>query len=201
LSEKMAGESRLYRLVILGDGGVGKSALTIQLTQNHFVNDYDPTIENSYRKQVLVDNSPIMLEIMDTAGQEELSAMRNQYIQTGQGFLIVFSIISYRSFEAVSKHRDQILRIKDTDKYPMVIVANKIDLSEQREVTTAQGQNLADQFGCPFYECSAKTRVNVEESYYQTVREMRKYDENNGMSTDNVPSANGRKRRGRCDIL
>jgi len=194
-------ESRLYRLVILGDGGVGKSALTIQLTQNHFVTDYDPTIENSYRKQVLVDTVPYMLEIMDTAGQEELSAMRNQYIQTGQGFLIVYSVISYRSFEAVAKHKDQILKIKDCDKYPMVIVGNKIDLVDQREVTQVQGQNLATQFGCPYFECSAKNRVNVEEAYYQAVREMKNYDEIHGLITKEPNGKKIRVRRRGCNIL
>ena len=68
-------------------GGVGKSALTIQLIQNHFVDEYDPTIEDSYRKQVVIDGETCLLDILDTAGQEEYSAMRDQYMRTGEGKL------------------------------------------------------------------------------------------------------------------
>ena len=61
----------MHKVVVLGDGGVGKSCITIQFTQNQFVKEYDPTIENSYRKQVTIDDNSIMLDILDTAGQEE----------------------------------------------------------------------------------------------------------------------------------
>merc|ERR1712137_1153044 len=71
-----------YKLVIVGGGGVGKSALTIQLIQNHFIDEYDPTIEDSYRKQVTIDDETCLLDILDTAGQEEYSAMRDQYMRT-----------------------------------------------------------------------------------------------------------------------
>ncbi|KAL1771079.1 GTPase KRas isoform X2 [Sigmodon hispidus] len=81
-----------YKLVVVGAGGVVKSALTIQLIQNHFVDEYDPTIEDSYRKQVVIDGEICLLDILDTAGQEEYSAMRDQYIRTGEGFLYVFAI-------------------------------------------------------------------------------------------------------------
>ena len=79
----------IFRIIA---GGVGKSALTIQLIQNHFVDEYDPTIEDSYRKQVVIDGETCLLDILDTAGQEEYSAMRDQYMRTGEGFLIVFAV-------------------------------------------------------------------------------------------------------------
>eukprot|EP01104_Vermistella_antarctica_P019428 TRINITY_DN75_c0_g1_i1.p1 TRINITY_DN75_c0_g1~~TRINITY_DN75_c0_g1_i1.p1 ORF type:complete len:207 (+),score=68.99 TRINITY_DN75_c0_g1_i1:60-623(+) len=163
-----------YKLVIVGGGGVGKSALTIQLIQNHFIDEYDPTIEDSYRKQVTIDDETCLLDILDTAGQEEYSAMRDQYMRTGQGFLCVYAITSRSSFDEITSFREQILRVKDEDKVPMVVVGNKSDLEEERQVTTAEGQDLAKSFGCPFFETSAKTRVNVEESFYQLVREIRK---------------------------
>merc|ERR1711913_279415 len=75
-----------YKLVVVGAGGVGKSALTIQLIQNHFVDEYDPTIEDSYRKQVVIDGETCLLDILDTAGQEEYSTMPNPltiYLPTG----------------------------------------------------------------------------------------------------------------------
>jgi len=163
-----------YKLVIVGGGGVGKSALTIQLIQNHFIDEYDPTIEDSYRKQVTIDAETCLLDILDTAGQEEYSAMRDQYMRTGQGFLMVYAITSRSSFEELVGFKDQILRVKEADHVPMVVVGNKSDLESERQVSSQEGQDLARNFSAPFFETSAKTRVNVEESFYSLVREIRK---------------------------
>uniref|UniRef100_A0A8D2CXT2 Small monomeric GTPase n=1 Tax=Sciurus vulgaris TaxID=55149 RepID=A0A8D2CXT2_SCIVU len=78
--------------MVVKAGGVGKSTLTIQLIQSHFVDEYDPTIEDSYLKQVVIDGETCLLDILDTAGQEEYSAMRDQYMRTGEAFLCVFAI-------------------------------------------------------------------------------------------------------------
>jgi len=190
----------LYKLVILGEGGVGKSALTIQLTQNHFITEYDPTIENSYRKQVNIDDETCMLDILDTAGQEEYSAMRDQYIRSGQGFVIVYSITSKPSFESLSNFHDQILRVKDEDSFPTCILGNKCDLEKDREVSTVEGKEFADSIGAPFYETSAKARINVEEGFYQLVRQIRKW---NAMSTDDDGSTKKKKTRktGGCSLI
>jgi len=163
-----------YKLVVVGGGGVGKSALTIQLIQNHFVDEYDPTIEDSYRKQVTIDEETCLLDILDTAGQEEYSAMRDQYMRSGQGFLCVYSITNKTSFEEISTFREQILRVKDSDKVPMVIVGNKSDLDADREVSQADGKDLAAAFGCPWMETSAKAKIRCEDCFYELVREIRK---------------------------
>jgi GTPase KRas protein len=185
-----------YKLVIVGGGGVGKSALTIQFIQNHFIDvslpvpcsvvrlltllsllceqEYDPTIEDSYRKQVSIDERTALLDILDTAGQEEYSAMRDQYMRNGQGFLLIYSITSRSSFDELSCFREQILRVKDADKVPMVIVGNKSDLESERQVSKQEGYELARQFGCPFLESSAKSRINVEETFFELVRGIRR---------------------------
>ncbi|XP_015107483.1 GTPase HRas isoform X1 [Camelus dromedarius] len=146
-----------YKLVVVGAGGVGKSALTIQLIQNHFVDEYDPTIEDSYRKQVVIDGETCLLDILDTAGQEEYSAMRDQYMRTGEGFLCVFAINNTKSFEDIHQYREQIKRVKDSDDVPMVLVGNKCDLAA-RTVEARQAQDLARSYGIPYIETSAKTR-------------------------------------------
>lgn len=176
-----ASEMTEYKLVVVGAGGVGKSALTIQLIQNHFVDEYDPTIEDSYRKQVVIDGETCLLDILDTAGQEEYSAMRDQYMRTGEGFLCVFAINNTKSFEDVHHYREQINRVKDSDDVPMVLVGNKCDLPS-RTVDTKQAQDLAKSYGIPFIETSAKTRQGVEDAFYTLVREIRKHKEkiNNG---------------------
>uniref|UniRef100_A0A673JUF0 small monomeric GTPase n=1 Tax=Sinocyclocheilus rhinocerous TaxID=307959 RepID=A0A673JUF0_9TELE len=154
-----------YKLVVVGAGGVGKSALTIQLIQNHFVDEYDPTIEDSYRKQVVIDGETCLLDILDTAGQEEYSAMRDQYMRTGEGFLCVF---------AINNTKEQIKRVKDSDDVPMVLVGNKCDLPA-RTVDTRQAQELARSYGIPYIETSAKTRQGVEDAFYTLVREIRQH--------------------------
>jgi Ras-related protein R-Ras2 len=102
--------------------------LTIQFIQSHFVQDYDPTIEDSYRKQCVIDDKVAHLDILDTAGQEEFSAMREQYMRTGEGFLLVFSVTDKSSFDEISKFQNQILRVKDKDSFAMIMVGNKSDL-------------------------------------------------------------------------
>ncbi|TPX18933.1 uncharacterized protein E0L32_011411 [Thyridium curvatum] len=183
---------REYKLVVVGGGGVGKSCLTIQLIQSHFVDEYDPTIEDSYRKQCVIDDEVALLDVLDTAGQEEYSAMREQYMRTGEGFLLVYSITSRQSFEEITTFQQQILRVKDKDYFPMVVVGNKCDLESEREVTRAEGEQLAKSFGCKFIETSAKSRINVDKAFYDIVREIRRYNrEMQGYSTGSGVSNNG----------
>ncbi|VDQ12362.1 unnamed protein product [Trichobilharzia regenti] len=163
-----------YKLVVVGAGGVGKSALTIQLIQNHFVEEYDPTIEDSYRKQVVIDGEICLLDILDTAGQEEYSAMRDQYMRTGEGFLCVFAVNNLKSYEDINQYREQIKRVKDADEVPMVLVGNKVDLTN-RSVCTNEAKMSANSYNIPYVETSAKTRQGVEDAFYTLVREIRKY--------------------------
>jgi len=167
---------REYNLVVVGGGGVGKSCLTIQFIQSHFVDEYDPTIEDSYKKQCIIDDEVALLDILDTAGQEEYGAMREQYMRTGEGFLLVYSITSRNSFEEISTFHQLILRVKDQDTFPVIVVANKCDLEYERQVGMNEGRDLAKHFGCKFIETSAKQRINVDEAFTNLVREIRKYN-------------------------
>ncbi|KAI8338762.1 ras-like protein 3, partial [Chlamydoabsidia padenii] len=163
-----------YKIVIVGGGGVGKSAITIQFIQSHFVDEYDPTIEDSYRKQCIIDQETALLDVLDTAGQEEYSAMREQYMRNGEGFILVYSITSRLSFDEISSFYQQIRRVKDKNFFPMILVGNKCDLESDRQVSSQEGHDLAKEFGCPFLETSAKQRIHVDDSFYQVVREIRR---------------------------
>ncbi|KAG2208727.1 ras-like protein 1 [Mucor mucedo] len=167
---------REYKLVMVGGGGVGKSALTIQFIQSHFVDEYDPTIEDSYRKQCVIDSETALLDVLDTAGQEEYSAMREQYMRNGEGFLLVYSITSRLSFEEITTFYQQICRVKDRDYFPMVLVGNKCDLEADRQVSSQEGRDLAKNFGCQFIETSAKQRIHVDEAFFEVVRDIRRYN-------------------------
>lgn len=165
-----------YKLVVVGGGGVGKSALTIQFIQSHFVSDYDPTIEDSYRKQCVIDEKVAHLDILDTAGQEEFSAMREQYMRNGEGFLLVFSLLDRSSFEEIKRtFHPQILRVKDRSEFPMILVGNKSDLEPERTVSTSEGQELAAELKIQYIETSAKQKTNVDQAFHDLVRAIRKF--------------------------
>ncbi|KKZ66524.1 protein Ras-2 [[Emmonsia] crescens] len=180
----MAGKMKLYKLVVLGDGGVGKTALTIQLCLNHFVETYDPTIEDSYRKQVVIDQQACMLEVLDTAGQEEYTALRDQWIRDGEGFVLVYSITSRSSFTRIQKFHHQIQLVKDPlapgMKVPVMLVGNKSDKAIERAVSSQEGSALAKELGCDFVEASAKNCINVEKAFYDVVRLLRQQRQQQG---------------------
>ena len=152
---------------------MGKSALTIQFIQSQFVDEYDPTIEDSYRKQCVIDEESALLDVLDTAGQEEYSAMREQYMRSGEGFVLVYAINARPSFEEIQTFYQQILRVKDTESIPMTLVGNKCDMENEREISTAEGKELARKMGAKFVESSARYRINVDEAYYSLVRSIR----------------------------
>ncbi|XP_052798848.1 ras-related protein M-Ras-like [Mya arenaria] len=187
-----------YKLVVVGDGGVGKSALTIQFFQKMFVEDYDPTIEDSYIQHTDIDGEWCILDVLDTAGQEEFSAMREQYMRKGDGFMLVYSVTDPSSYENIANFHGQILRVKDKDQYPMLLVANKVDLVRQRKVSEVQGRSLAAHLRVPYLETSAKDPpVNVDLAFHDVVRVIRQQPKE---FKKQLKTHKG-KRRVRCNLL
>ena len=123
-------------------------------------------------QEIEVDNTPCVLEILDTAGTEQFASMRDLYIKNGQGFVVVYSLTNHQTFQDIKTMRDQIVRVKGSERVPILLVGNKVDLESQREVPTVEGMALAQIWGCPFVEASAKNRMNVNEVFAETVREM-----------------------------
>lgn len=162
------------RIIVLGSGGAGKSALVTMFISNHFIDFYDPTIEDAYRKQVAIDSDIFLLDILDTAGQEEYSAMRDQYMRHGDGFMLVYSIDARDSFEEVVNLRYKIFQANDKDInnsfIPMILIGCKCDLIQERQVMTSEAIELAKSYNIPFLETSAKNNINVEESFFELVR-------------------------------
>ncbi|GAB9466241.1 hypothetical protein Gpo141_00003619 [Globisporangium polare] len=194
-------DNREYKLVVLGSGGVGKSALTIRLVTDNFLEDYDPTIEDSYRKQTVIDNHSALLDILDTAGQEEYTSMQDQWMREGKGFLLVYSVTSRSTFDDIASFKDKILRAKDVDSVPIVLVGNKCDLDSQRQVSKAEGEQLARRWGCAFMETSAKERINNEDCFYQVVREIRKAERPARPQPTAAVKERAPKKKSLCTIL
>ncbi|VDM75991.1 unnamed protein product [Strongylus vulgaris] len=136
-------------------------AKTVQFVQGQFVSSYDATIEDSYRKHFTVDGEDCRLEILDTAGTEQFSGMRDLYVRNGQGFILVYSINDRNSLNELKEIHDVIVKLKQSENVPMVLVGNKTDL--RRVIPTSMGRDMSKQFGCSFYETSAKLNENVVE--------------------------------------
>lgn len=186
---------REYHIVVLGSGGVGKSCLTAQFVQNVWIESYDPTIEDSYRKHVEVDGRHVVLEILDTAGTEQFTAMRELYMKTGQGFLLVFSITSMSSLYELTELREQIRRIKEDDNVPMVLVGNKCDLEEDRAVPRPRAFKTSQDWGnVPYYEASARRRANVDEVFIDLCRQIMHKDQRTYRPDERERPRDGRRK-------
>lgn len=183
---------------MVGSGGVGKSALTLQFMYDEFVEDYEPTKADSYRKKVVLDGEDVQIDILDTAGQEDYAAIRDNYFRSGEGFLLVFSITEQESFSATAEFREQILRVKEEEIIPLLVVGNKCDLEERRQVSAEEATAKASEWGVPYVETSAKTRANVDKVFFDLMREVRKKKMSESKDK-NGPS--GKKKKKRCCIL
>ncbi|KAJ7423201.1 GTP-binding protein Rit2 [Pitangus sulphuratus] len=108
--------------------------MTMQFISHRFPDYHDPTIEDAYKTQVRIDDEPAYLDILDTAGQAEFTAMRDQYMRGGEGFIICYSITDRQSFQEAAEFKELIYRVRHTYDIPVVLVGNKIDLEEFRQV-------------------------------------------------------------------
>ncbi|CAG8634678.1 23117_t:CDS:2 [Cetraspora pellucida] len=149
----------LYKLVVLGDGGVGKTALTIQVSKAE--------------QRISTFSQPVPKPLCGD----------------GEGFLLVYSISSRSTFERVERFHDQITRVKDTEPVPLMLVGNKCDKITEREVSREEGMNMARRLKCEFIESSAKTCVNVERAFYGVVKMIRQNREGGKDSRRNKKKA------------
>ncbi|CAH1238773.1 ras-related protein Ral-A-like isoform X2 [Branchiostoma floridae] len=190
----------LHKVIMVGSGGVGKSALTLQFMYDEFVEDYEPTKADSYRKKVVLDGEEVQIDILDTAGQEDYAAIRDNYFRSGEGFLCVFSITEQESFAATADFREQILRVKNDENIPFLLVGNKCDLFDKRQVTIETATAKAGEWNVPYVETSAKTRQNVDKAYFDLMRMIRDRKKANG-PTDRQGNRNKRGCLQMCSLI
>lgn len=188
------------KVVVFGAGAVGKSALTIQFVQGYFITDYDPTIEDSYKRVLLVDNENVQLDILDTAGQDDFAPMRTSYMRQGKGFIIVYAIDDRASFEEAEVFHHDLVRTKATDDVPVVLCGNKCDLEDKRVVSKTEGEELAAKLKADFYETSALANVNIENAFTTLVKKIRQQNAPANVTPSNKPD-DGKKRRKKCQLI
>ena len=164
---------RPYRIAVLGGSTGGKTSLILRFITNStsFLHYLDPASDDAYRKGCSIDGESVVLEVIDSQNVE-YSAFTDQIIRSSDGFLIVYSVTSRAVFEELKEFHDKVLLVKDEPSVPMVIVGNKCDLESERQVPSAEGEELAKEWNCPFFETSMMTGHNVETVFFQVVRQI-----------------------------
>ncbi|XP_026718208.1 GTP-binding protein REM 1 isoform X1 [Athene noctua] len=166
----------LYRVVLLGDPGVGKTSLVnlfAGLQERDLLEQHG---EAAYKRTLSVDGEETTLLVMDTWEPEqpgEESRRRSQCLQVGNAYVIVYSITDRGSFESASELRIQLRRARQAEDIPIILVGNKTDLVRCREVSVEEGRACAVVFDCKFIETSAALQHNVAELFEGVVRQLR----------------------------
>ncbi|XP_033892137.2 ras-related protein Rab-15-like [Acipenser ruthenus] len=155
----------LFRLLLLGDSGVGKTCLLCRFTDNEFHSSHISTIGVDFKmKTVEVDGIKVRIQIWDTAGQERYQTITKQYYRRAQGIFLVYDITSERSFQHIMKWASDVDEYAP-EKVQKILIANKADEEQERQVATEQGIKLANEYGMDFFETSACTNYNIKESF------------------------------------
>jgi small GTP-binding protein len=128
-----------------------------------------------------VDDQACYLQILDTAGQEEYVALQDTYMRAREGFIVLFDLTKKKSLYEVPRFVEKIKQVKDVNSFPLVVVGNKCDLVSERDVSEEEVKKLISEFQkqdpawvIPYFECSAKLRTNVDETFTAMVKELRK---------------------------
>ena len=162
---------RLYKILLLGDVAVGKSCLLLRYCENSFQESHLSTIGLDFRLKTinLENNRKIRIQIWDTAGEDRFRAITKNYYKGAHGIILIYDITNKKSFENV---RTWINQIKEevSEKVSIILVGNKIDDEEHRVVATEDGEKIAKELGLMFFECSAKSGVNIDSTFNELVK-------------------------------
>ncbi|XP_024235289.1 ras and EF-hand domain-containing protein isoform X3 [Oncorhynchus tshawytscha] len=172
------GPAPMYRLVLAGDVGSGKSSFLLRLSLNEFRGDIQTTLGVDFQiKKMLVDGEKTKLQIWDTAGQERFRSIARSYFRKAHGVLLLYDVTSESSFLNVREWMEEIQESRD-EQLPMCVIGNKVDLREDRPegscVSTVDGERLARTYNALFCETSAKAGTNVVEAVLHLAREVKK---------------------------
>ena len=176
----------LFKLLLIGDSGVGKSCLLLRFADNAWSDTYISTIGVDFKIHYMkLGGKDIKLQVWDTAGQERFRTITTSYYRGANGIMIVFDVTDAASFEKVRYWLNELKEHVGTDM-PALLVANKIDLTRDRAVDTASAQRFAHEVGIKLVETSAKTNAGVTEAYGELVAMMMKQKASSPSSQDTV---------------
>jgi Ras-related protein Rab-1A len=165
----------IYKILLIGDSGVGKSCLLLRYTDNTFSDNFISTIGVDFKiKTIQLDGQTVKLQIWDTAGQERFKTITSSYYRGSHGIFVVYDITDIVSFNNIRVWIEEIKKYTSGESIQLFLVGNKKDQEANRAVETLQGQEMADQLGAKFLETSAKERVNVDQIFIELTRSLKK---------------------------
>ena len=154
------------KLIMLGNSGVGKTSIISRFSKSQFPEAVRATIYTDFVfKGVCIEGKNLRAQVWDTAGQERYRVVTSAYYREAAGVLLVYDITDYKSFVDVDVWVRELGRFTDLTTIELVLLGNKSDKAEERQVTVEQGQKLAQQHGCVFLETSAKTAANIDTAF------------------------------------
>jgi Ras-related protein Rab-8A len=184
----------LIKLLLIGDSGVGKSCCLLRFSEDSFTPSFITTIGIDFKiRTIELDGKRVKLQIWDTAGQERFRTITTAYYRGAMGILLVYDVTDERSFNSTLAYVLYETRTAQANKYTTdirtwfsnveqhasegvnkILIGNKCDWEEKRQVSTEQGQALADELGIPFLEVSAKSNINVDQAFYSLAADIKK---------------------------
>ncbi|KAL9982475.1 hypothetical protein ACROYT_G004522 [Oculina patagonica] len=187
------------RAVVLGQDGVGKSALIVRFLTRRFITEYDQTLESTWRHHMEVDSEYIYVDLMDTAG-ENSEAKLDICLARGDIFLVLYSITDRSSFDEAARIGRHIRDRKTNGNSVMVIlIGTKRDLEHFREVDETEGSDLSQELECPFYEISVSSSdgyKEVSDMLYGSLRQYLRNEKNGTIDKRNQPSSLSKMKEG-----
>lgn len=194
-----------YKIALMGAGGVGKTSMIKQFVENSFDEMYEPTIEEIHRKTLKYKEQQCMVEIADTAGMEQFAQMRDVYIRNSDGFILVYSIVDYTTYEDIKTIREQIVNFKISEQVPIVLVGNKRDLAdESRVVEKHMGEELAAKWpNCRFIETFARNHGEIDSVFIQCLDTIEEFElrKKNRVKTLHKEASDKKKSSGKCTVM
>ena len=186
----------MFKILLLGDSGVGKSSLLLRYTKNEFISDMRSTIGVEFAlKYITIDNYQLKIQIWDTAGMERYRSITNAYYKGAKGVIVLYDICRKKSFENVDKWIDD-FKSKADDDAVIILIGNKSDLDDKREVSKEEGESKAQMNKFAFMETSAKDNNNVQKAFETLFGEIVKIykNKNNIDLNDNKEGDEGMKK-------
>ena len=186
----------LYKILLLGDSSVGKTCFLMRYTDNTFQEIHMSTIGLDYKlKNVQLDDGKMVkIQIWDTAGQDRFRSITKNYYKGAHGIILIYDITNQKTFENVKNWINQI-KEEVSNKVTIILVGNKIDDEDHRVVSTEQGEKMANDFGLMFFECSAKSGVNIDSTFNELVKKTVENYSKVKMEGEKLKNKKGGKRR------
>ena len=162
----------MIKVILIGDSGVGKTNIMSKFLKNQFLEDSKATVGVEFGSKLFIQQGhKIKAQIWDTAGQEKYKAITSAYYKGSKGALVIYDITQKETFANIEKWIND-LKCKGDPKITIIIIGNKNDLEEKRQISKEQGEEKAKSFGCAFLETSAFSGDNIEKAFEMMVKEI-----------------------------